>query len=104
MDLIDQQLVVKDWPLKNPGDEAFFGYVVAVGVFPRDWNAESLFAYVDFAYNESYTRYRLPHDEGLRTQLLQYLVTNLETLEGSGEVYGKVCVSLTDQGYEVSLP
>jgi hypothetical protein len=36
--------------------------------------------------------------------LLQYLVTNLETLEGSGEVYGKVWVRLTDQGYEVSLP
>ena len=34
MDIIEQKLVVKDWPLKKPGDELFFGYVVAVGVFP----------------------------------------------------------------------
>ena len=53
MDVIQQQLVVKDWPLKKPGDEQFFGYVVAMGVFPSDWASDGMFAFVDFAYSGS---------------------------------------------------
>ena len=40
MDVIEQKLVVKDWPLKQPGEELFFGYVVALGVFPGDWSED----------------------------------------------------------------
>ena len=104
MDLIEQKLMVRDWPLTAPGDDGFFGYVVGMGVFPREWEPDGLFAYVDFAYGETYTRYRLPNDEGLRKQLLDYLVSNLETLREFGELYGKVWVRLTDKGYEVDLP
>jgi len=104
MDLIVQKLVVKEWPLKQPGDELFFGYVVAVGVFPRDWSEDGLFRYADFAYNESYSRYRLPNDECLVNELLKYLCSNLE-MQGAGHgIHGKVWVRLTEKGYEVDLP
>jgi hypothetical protein len=104
MDVIDQRLVVREWPLKNPGDDGFFGYVVALGVFPREWCSDGLFAYVDFAYNQTYTRYRLPNDPALINQLLEYLCGNLETLVGTGDVHGKVWVTLTTEGHKVSLP
>ena len=104
MDLIHQKLLVREWPLKKPGDEQFFGYVVAVGVFPREWCQDGYFAYVDFAYNDAYLRYRLPNDLDLTQQLLKFLTTNLGTLAQVGDVYGKVWVTLTDKGYEVDLP
>jgi len=53
MDVIEQKLVVKEWPLTKPGDERFFGYVVAVGVFPREWKDDGFLAYVDFAYHDN---------------------------------------------------
>lgn len=104
MDVIQQQLVVKDWPLKKPGDEQFFGYVVAMGVFPRDWATGGMFAFVDFAYGDDYVRYRLPNDERLKSELLQHLIGNLETEGKFGEIYGKVWVTLTSTGYKVDLP
>ena len=104
MDIIEQKLVVKDWPLKKPGDELFFGYVVAVGVFPRDWSGGDMFAYADFAYSDRYVRYRLPTDTNLLNQLLEHLCGNLETGVGDGDIYGKVWVKLTEKGYEVDLP
>jgi hypothetical protein len=104
MDIIEQRLVVKDWPLAKPGDELFFGYVVAVGVFPREWNDEGLFAYVDFAYNDSYTRYRLPKDQALKVQLLHQLLDNIASHDAGNGIYGKVWVTLTSAGYKVCLP
>lgn len=104
MDIIEQKLVVKDWPLKKPGDELFFGYVVAVGVFPRDWSGEGAFAYADFAYGESYTRYRLPDDDDLLNGLMRYLWSNVEASAASDGIYAKVWVKLTENGYEVDLP
>ncbi len=104
MNVISQLLVVRDWPLQKPGDEVFFGYVVAVGAFPGDWSNEGMFAYADFAYNDSYIRYRLPNDEGLLNELLKYLRINIE-MHGAGDgVYGKVWVKRVEEGYVVDLP
>ena len=104
MTVIAQTLVVKDWPLQKPGDEHFFGYVVAVGVFPGDWSSGGMFLYADFAYSDRYTRYRLPKDEGLLNGLVIFLASNME-MNGSGDgIYGKVWVKRTQEGYEVFLP
>lgn len=54
MDVITQNLVVQDWPLKEVGDERFFGYIVAMGVIYRDWAKAECIQYVDFAYNDCY--------------------------------------------------
>jgi hypothetical protein len=104
MDIIQQTLVVKEWPLKQVGDERFFGYVVAVGVFPRDWSEEGMFAYADFACNDSYCRYRLPKDENLLSRLIDFLWGNTDMCRRGEGIYGKVWVKLTDQGYQVHLP
>ena len=104
MHVIQQTLVVKEWPLKKPGDEMFFGYVVAVGVFPRDWSPGGMFAYADFAYSDDYVRYRLPYDEELFKQLLKHLDSNLAMHAEDCGIYGKVWIQLTEKGYEVDLP
>ena len=104
MQIIEQKLVVKDWPLKKPGDEKFFGYVVAVGVFPGDSSGAGEFSFADFAYNNEYTRYRLPKDAGLLNGLLEYLACNLEMWGLGQTTYGKVWVKLTEHGYKVELP
>jgi len=104
MDIIEQRLVVKEWPLKKPGDELFFGYVVAVGVFPGDWKNEGMYAYADFAYNNSYSRYRIPDDDDLVNGLMRYVWSNVEwSLAGEG-ISAKVWIKLTEDGYEVKLP
>jgi len=103
MHIIEQKLVVRDWPLKKPGDEMFFGYVVAVGVFPGDWSLEGEMRFADFAYHNEYTRYRIPSDESLLKGLLSYLSANLEMCGDVG-MHGKVWVKLTEKGYEVDLP
>ncbi len=105
MDLIDQQLVIKDWPLTKIGDEKFFGYVVAMGIFPRDWGEEhGMIAYVDFAYNDSYERFRLPEDMHLKRHLMSFLWDNMNGVAGSHDIYGKVWIKLTKKGYSVFLP
>jgi hypothetical protein len=103
MDIIEQKLVVKDWPLKQPGDEMFFGYVVALGVFPRDWTLEGEIPFADFAYNNDYTRYRIPCDESLLNGLLKFLSANL-TMCGDVGMHGKVWIELTKEGHKVYLP
>lgn len=104
MHIIEQKLVVRDWPLQKPGDELFFGYVVAVGVFPQGGSDDDLFAYADFAYNDGYTRYRLPNDEGLRNGLLEHLYCNIEMNEAGDGIYGKLWVRRTAKGHEVDTP
>ena len=104
MNVIEQKLVVKDWPLKQPGDEMFFGYVLAVGVFPFDWNEKGMFLYADFAYGDGYSRYRLPADCKLIDQLMLHLCANLQTAKELNNIFGKVWIELTKEGYKVSLP
>ena len=104
MDIIQQQLLVRDWPLKKDGDELFFGYVVAVGVAPHSWANEGMFLYADFGYGDNYKRYRLPFDCRLVNQLLLHLSANFQTARDLNDIYGKVCVKLTEKGYQVFLP
>ena len=105
MELINQQLKVKDWPLTKAGDEKFFGYVVAMGVFPREWGDEDgMTQYADFAYNDAYERYRLPDDEGLKKQLHDMLWHNLNGVAHAGDIYGKVWIKRSEHGYAVELP
>ena len=105
MHVIQQTLVVREWPLKKAGDEMFFGYVVAVGVFPRgEWGPDEMFAYADFAYGDGYVRYRLPYDEGLFKQLLKHLEGNLAMYAEDCGIHAKVWIQLTEIGYEVDLP
>ena len=73
-------------------------------MFPRDWSEDGMFAYVDFAYSDSYIRYRLPNDAGLLGALQGYLCGNLEMLAEFGDLYGKVWIRLTEKGHEVDLP
>ena len=101
MDIIQQTLFVKEWPLKKPGDEMFFGYVVALGVFPRTWDARGLLAYVDFAHGESYVRYHLPEDDDLLNRLMMVLWSNLQANSSGLGIAYKVCTRLTENGYEV---
>ena len=103
MDVIEQKLVVKDWPLKKPEDEMFFGYVVALGVFPGDGSVEDEIPFADFAYGESYVRYRIPLDESLLNGLKKFLSANLDMCGDIG-MHGKVWIKLTEKGYEVDLP
>ena len=103
MVVIEQKLVVKDWPLKKPGDEKFFGYIVALGVFPVDWSLEGELRFADFAYNDEYTRYHIPNDESLLKGLLEYLSANLQMCGDVG-MHGKVWIYRTEEGYKVDLP
>lgn len=103
-ELIHQLLEVLDWPLLKPGDEKFFGYVVALGVFPHGWDdPEAMTQYVDFSYGDSYKRYRLPNDASLKEQLRDVLWDNLNG-EDPGDIYGKVWIKRLADGYAVDLP
>jgi len=103
-EVIQQSLPILDWPLKNAGDEKFFGYVVSIGVFPLNWeNDDGYVPYVDFAYGHRYERYRLPEDDDLRRQLFRYMRDNINQTSCGG-MYGKVWITLTKDGYEVDLP
>ncbi len=99
-------LEVLDWPLQKPGDEKFFGYLVAVGVLPGDWSdgPEGLSRYADFAYSGSYDRYRLPNDMRLVEQLHKTLWTNLGASFSEGGVYGKFWIEKTNDGYSIFEP
>lgn len=104
-EIIHQKLLVKPWPLLKIGDEKFFGYVVSMGIFPRDWgDSDGMFVYADFAYNDSYERYLIPNDEDLKEQLHDMLWSNLNGPAGPGDIYGKVWIFLTPHGYLVQMP
>lgn len=107
MDIVRQKLVVQEWPLKTPGDEQFFGYVVAMGIVLGVWDGtEDIadYSYVDFAYNDGYVRYRLPADEELIKRLLHYLTSNMWELRNCDTYCGKVWIKKTAQGYAVDMP
>ena len=61
------------------GEEAFFGYIVSVGLFV-DWEDEDHFVYADFYYNGKYTRYNLPQDDDLVSQLQRRVFDNIREL------------------------
>lgn len=104
-ELISQHIEVKPWPLSKVGDEKFFGYVVAMGVFPKEWGEHGgLIAYVDFAYNDAYERFHLPDDKKLRKALHEMLRFNLHGAGQDDGIYGKVWIFLTKKGYVVELP
>jgi len=103
MDIIAQRLIVKDWPLKLPDDEMFFGYVVGMGSFPMEWN-ERFINYADFAYGDTYSRYRLPYDPELQGELFMFLQANMETAAAGDSMYGKLYIKLTATGYVITLP
>lgn len=101
---LHQQIEVKDWPLAAAGDEQFFGYVVAMGVF-GEWGVEDgMIQYVDFAYNDRYTRYRLPQHIDLKRQLHAALWSNINGIAHTGDIYGKVWIRRTEYGYDVFEP
>lgn len=104
-EFIEQHLLVKEWPLVKIGDEKFFGYIVALGVFPREWaDDDGMFHYVDFAYNDDYERYKLPQDEGLKKQLHAMLWHNLNGHSSPADIYGKVWIKRIKNGHVVELP
>ena len=104
-ELIHQKLEVHEWPLIYPGDTSFFGYVVAVGIFPRGWDEGEILIYADFAYNDSYKRYRLPDDLNLVAKLSDMLWENLKSLAETGNMYGKVHITFTEEeGHILDLP
>jgi hypothetical protein len=105
MEQITQQITVKEWPLAI-GQELFLGYVVAMGVFPRSWSDDNgMIPYVDFAYNESYERYRLPDDEDLIKQLHAILRDNLSgQTTDAGDICGQVWIRRDKSGHTVEMP
>jgi hypothetical protein len=60
MHVIHQQLIVREWPLKQVGDKRMFGYLVAVGLFPCAAVPGGRFAFADFMWKDTYIRYRVP--------------------------------------------
>jgi len=104
MIVIEQKLVVKDWPLIDIGDSKFFGYVVGIGLFPDDDNQE--FPYADFSYNGSYTRYKLPWNDNLIGDLQCWLSGNISEIDCTGLSYGgKVWIEkLADGQWGIDLP
>lgn len=102
---VTQNLPIKAWPLTKPGHKKFFGYVVAMGIFPHDWGTEEgMIPYADFAYSDSYERFELPDDKDLKDSLQDYLWENLNGRAHRGDVYGKVWIIRTDSGYLVHEP
>ena len=103
MDIIAQRLIVKDWPLKRPGDEKYFGYLVALGSFPVEHNERAL-NYADFCTGSGYSRYRLPYCLKLQNELFKFLKLNMQMAVAGDSMYGKLCIKLAANGYVVSLP
>ena len=104
MVFIDQRLEVKDWPLKEVGDEHFFGYIVALGVFPQDWDDDKTFLFADFAYNDAYERYRLPCQFELIGKLHQHMSKNMWDHANGHGLYENLWIKLTSDGYDVTTP
>lgn len=102
MDIINQQLVIKEWPLKKVGQEMFFGYIVGLGVHTGDWCDETMYSVADFAYGNEYVRYRLPNDDALIGKLAAHLVANM--VSASEGIYGKFWIKKIVGGYEMELP
>ena len=101
IEIICQDLEVKEWPLLEVGAEKFFGYVLSMGVMPNDFyeTSDPTRKYADFGYRDRYERYILPNDEKLKRDLMKYLWDNMEV-----GMYAKLWISKLEDGYEVDLP
>lgn len=103
MELICQEIEIKEWPLLKAEDEKFFGYVLAVGIMPNDFSnhIDPMRQYADFGYNDRYERYILPDNDKLKDDLLKFLWENMWTTTHSGCMEGKVWISRLENGYNV---
>ncbi len=104
--MVEYKLTVHDFPIRNVGDEMFFGFPVAIGVHPTDWITDNeCYAWCDFFYGNGVTRYKIPSDKKLINKLYYYIQTNmLCATEGDCGTTCKVWISKTKNGYEVDLP
>jgi len=102
MEVIEQKLELKKWPLVNVGDKKFFGYIVSMGVIPMDWVNGDMVLYADFAYSDSYERYVLPNDKALREDLLDFLWDNIQGAGAELGMYNKLWIELTVDGFDAS--
>lgn len=106
-EVVQQTLEIKDWPLLKPGDEHFFGYIVAMGAVVRekDQGEDTAVKYVDFGYgDQSYSRWRLPDDKALRDRLFKHLQDNMDCLFEHGDMYTKLWIIRTETGHKVEEP
>lgn len=108
---LHNKINVLGWPLKNVGDEKFFGYVVAMGVCPRDLESSDayveeggLFSYADFEYNCNVIRYAMPDDPTLHRKLSTMLLGNMDGVSNGQGMYCKVWIKKNADGYSVDLP
>lgn len=105
MIIVNQNLPIKEWPLKHDGDGKFFGYIVAIGLFPMEWGSVSgLLPYADFAYGDDYERYLLPGNKKLLTRLSAMMLNDIESFSETGSTYNKVWIRRHKNGYTVELP
>ena len=102
MHVIDQRLLVREWPVREPGEEYLLGRVVSVGTFPRE-EGVTPFLYVDVVYDSQYKRYRLPNDLDVINQLLEFLCGNLNRTYAGECVANVVWVHLTEHGHKLFL-
>lgn len=98
MHVIEQKLIVRDWPLQKPGDEVQLGCVVAVGAFPLGGGIDGSFNYADFIFGDRYVRYRLPNDTDLINHLLERLVDTVAIARAGYGISGSLCACLTNGG------
>lgn len=104
MQIIHQQLEVKEFPVREVGDKKFMGYIVGIGFHYGDWGNKEMFVYADFAYNSDYVRYRIPNDVEFLKQLNDWLLYNTQCVIEEFGVYGKLHIARTEKGYTMELP
>ena len=90
---------LKGWPLREVGDEMFFGYINCVGYMPHTQKT-----YAKFTYQDVTSIYLVPNDEDLIEQLLYHLRRALWELRVADSSITKVWIKKTLSGYEVFLP
>lgn len=93
---------VREWPLNKIGDEAFFGYISGIAkTIDSCAEDKECFIYALFEYGGARKVFRLPNDEKLVTDLIQFLLVNLREPSGT---FAKLWIKKTATGYEVDLP
>jgi len=101
MDIIEQKLVVQEWPLRHVGDNRLFGYLVAVGLFPCAAVPGGQFAFADFVWKDTYTRYRVPPQLELTDLLTGWLGDCMYEHTKGGRTNCYLFMELTADGHAV---